>query len=119
MPFSYPLLSADGPRLIERGRIIPTTANNQMGAMLAKWLGVDDSDLPIIFPGIENFSSRTLGFEWLATTDLHGAGHGGVLQPLRARAKASAKALLAGGRLVCCGLPAEPGRASRAPRAPA
>lgn len=58
----YPLLSLDGPRLIERGRVIPTTSNNQMAATLARWLGVDGSDLPLVFPGIGNFPTPTLGF---------------------------------------------------------
>lgn len=58
----YPVLELDGDQAIQRGRLIPTTSNNQMGATLAKWLGVDAGDLPTIFPGIGNFASPTLGF---------------------------------------------------------
>ena len=59
---TYPLLELDGPAAVNRGRIIPTTSTNQYGATFAKWLGVPDADLPTIFPGLGNFSSRTLDF---------------------------------------------------------
>jgi hypothetical protein len=45
-----------------RGRWIPTTASDQVGATLAKWFGVADVDLPTVFPNIGNFSTSDLGF---------------------------------------------------------
>lgn len=44
------------------GRIIPTLAVDQYGATLAKWMGVEDSDLNAIFPNLHMFNQRDLGF---------------------------------------------------------
>jgi uncharacterized protein (DUF1501 family) len=38
-----------------RGQFIPTTAVDQFSASLARWMGVADTDLPTIFPNIDNF----------------------------------------------------------------
>lgn len=40
-----------------RGEFIPTTAVEQMSATLARWMGVSDADLPMIFPNIGNFTN--------------------------------------------------------------
>jgi uncharacterized protein (DUF1501 family) len=40
-----------------RGQFIPTTAVEQFSATLARWMGVPDAELPVIFPNIDNFSS--------------------------------------------------------------
>ncbi|MCK7594766.1 DUF1501 domain-containing protein [Pseudomarimonas salicorniae] len=40
-----------------RGQFLPTTAVDQLGATLARWMGVADSDLPSIFANIDNFAS--------------------------------------------------------------
>jgi uncharacterized protein (DUF1501 family) len=40
-----------------RGEFIPTTAVEQMSATLARWMGVSDADLPLIFPNIGNFTN--------------------------------------------------------------
>lgn len=58
----YPVLELNGPMTTGRGRLIPTTSVQQMGATLATWLGVTDSSLDAIFPGLGNFDARTLGF---------------------------------------------------------
>ena len=39
----------------QRGQFIPTTAVDQLGATLARWMGVSDVDIPTIFPNIDNF----------------------------------------------------------------
>ena len=39
-----------------RGQFLPTTAVDQFAATLARWMGVSDSDLPTIFPNIDNFT---------------------------------------------------------------
>lgn len=44
------------------GRLIPTTANEQYAATLAKWIGIDEADLDTIFPYLKNFPIKTLGF---------------------------------------------------------
>ncbi|MBS0569606.1 MAG: DUF1501 domain-containing protein [Proteobacteria bacterium] len=44
------------------GRIIPTTAVDQYAATLAKWFGITDSDIGLVFPNLGNFSTKYLGF---------------------------------------------------------
>ncbi len=44
------------------GRFIPKIATDQYGATLAKWMGIDDTDLNEIFPHLQNFTTRDLGF---------------------------------------------------------
>jgi uncharacterized protein (DUF1501 family) len=46
----------------DNGRIIPTLAVDQYGATLARWLGVEDSDLNNIFPNLHMFNQRDIGF---------------------------------------------------------
>jgi uncharacterized protein (DUF1501 family) len=47
----------------ERGQYIPTTSVNQIGATLARWMGVTDTTaLNAMFPQLTNFSSSNLGF---------------------------------------------------------
>ncbi|MCU1290094.1 MAG: hypothetical protein JWN60_2323 [Acidobacteria bacterium] len=62
-----PSLILDGPDDADhgtgsRGRWIPTTSVEQYAATLAKWYGLPDSDLPEVFPNIENFPVKNLGF---------------------------------------------------------
>lgn len=58
----YPVLELDGVDAVGRGRMVPTTSVNQMGATLAQWFGVSASGLEAIFPGLGNFNQQTLGF---------------------------------------------------------
>jgi uncharacterized protein (DUF1501 family) len=63
----YPTLQMNGPDDADngtnaRGRWIPTTAVEQYAATLARWYGLSDSDLPIVFPNIGNFPTNDLGF---------------------------------------------------------
>lgn len=59
---SYPDLTLNGPDDIGAGRILPTTANEQFAATLARWFGVGESDLDLMFPHLSRFDSRDLGF---------------------------------------------------------
>lgn len=39
----------------DKGRIIPSTAQDQLNASLCRWFGVDDALMPTIFPNLANF----------------------------------------------------------------
>jgi uncharacterized protein (DUF1501 family) len=59
----FPALALAGPNDADnRGRWIPTTAVDQYGATLAKWLGVSAANMPTVFPNIGNFATSDLGF---------------------------------------------------------
>lgn len=40
-----------------RGEFIPTMAVEQMSATMARWMGISNADLPLIFPNIDTFAS--------------------------------------------------------------
>ena len=59
---NYPVLQLEGGQSVGRGRMLPTTSVQQYGATIAKWMGVDDAKMKAIFPGIETFNNKNLGF---------------------------------------------------------
>jgi uncharacterized protein (DUF1501 family) len=60
---TFPTLALGGPDDTDnRGRWIPTTSVEQYAATLAKWYGLADSDLPLVFPLIGRFATPNLGF---------------------------------------------------------
>ncbi len=63
----FPTLTFNGPDDADsgpnaRGRWIPTTSVEQYAATLAKWFGLQQEDMPLVFPKIVNFSVWDLGF---------------------------------------------------------
>ena len=58
----YPLLQIGGPLDVGGGRLIPGISADQYAATLASWFGIDDVDLDIVAPSIDNFAVRDLGF---------------------------------------------------------
>ena len=44
------------------GRWIPTTSVDQYGATLSSWFGASNADLDYIFPNLNRFASRNVGF---------------------------------------------------------
>lgn len=52
------------PHQIGNGSLLPETSVDQLGATLARWLGVADGQLGDVFPNLMNFdaSRRNLGF---------------------------------------------------------
>jgi len=59
----WPSLILDGDNDFNKGRMIPTTSVEQIGATIAKWMGVtSDSAMDYIFPNLANFTVQDLGF---------------------------------------------------------
>lgn len=57
-----PKISVDADDQVGRGRLLPSTSVDEYSATLAKWLGVEAGEIPIISPNIANFNSPDLGF---------------------------------------------------------
>lgn len=59
----WPSLILDGDNDFNKGRMIPTTSVEQIGATIAKWMGVkSESAMNHIFPNLTHFSVQDLGF---------------------------------------------------------
>ncbi len=59
----FPTLVNSGPDDADtRGRFIPTTSVEMFAATLARWYGVSQADIPLVFPFINNFPTSDLGF---------------------------------------------------------
>jgi hypothetical protein len=59
----FPTLLGSGPDDADtRGRFIPTSSVDMFAATLASWYGVATSDIPLVFPNINNFPTSNLGF---------------------------------------------------------
>jgi len=65
----YPSLFAGNPLDTGRGRLIPTTSIDSYFAELACWFGVNTTDLPKIFPNIENFYDINSGINPIGFMD--------------------------------------------------
>ena len=59
---TFPALVVGGPDDTSTGRWIPTVAVDQFAATMAKWFGVDSSDMSYVFPNLSRFNGPDLGF---------------------------------------------------------
>ena len=59
---TYPVTGIGHDLDIGSGSLLPTTSVDQYGATLATWFGVPDAQLADVFPNINNFAKRDLGF---------------------------------------------------------
>jgi uncharacterized protein (DUF1501 family) len=60
---TFPTLALQGPDdTSNRGVWIPTTSLDQYAATMASWFGVSDTDLPTVFPNLNNFTQKKLAF---------------------------------------------------------
>lgn len=59
---ALPSVSVNGPDDVGQGRLLPTTAVDQLGATLASWMGVGAADLAGVMPQIVNYSQRDMGY---------------------------------------------------------
>jgi uncharacterized protein (DUF1501 family) len=68
-PYPTLVLGANGPDDTDtRGRWIPTSSVDQYGATLAKWFGLDDTQVGQVFPNLGSFpAGPDLGFMGTAT----------------------------------------------------
>ncbi len=53
----YPVVGANQANDVGAGRLIPTTAVEQYGGTLARWMGLSDSQVRDVFPNFGNFGS--------------------------------------------------------------
>ncbi len=56
------LVTGTGDDTDIRGRFIPSVSVDQYAATLARWYGLSATDLPLVFPNINNFNGSDLGF---------------------------------------------------------
>ncbi len=64
---TLPTLQLDGPDDYDRGsgatgRWIPTLSIDEYCATLARWFGLGEAELDAVFPNLDRFSTRNLGF---------------------------------------------------------
>ncbi|WP_367873150.1 DUF1501 domain-containing protein [Luteolibacter sp. Populi] len=59
---NFPVLQVNGPDDTSTGRWIPTTSVDEYSATFAKWFGVDQAHMPVVFPNVGRFGNPDLGF---------------------------------------------------------
>jgi uncharacterized protein (DUF1501 family) len=58
-PMEYPLFNVPGNF---RGALLPNNSMDQYGNTLARWFGLSDADASDVFPNLDRFAPRNLGF---------------------------------------------------------
>ena len=59
---AMPNLQINGPDDIGEGRIMPRIGVDQFAATLAKWFGLNPTEVGQVFPNVQNFQASDLGF---------------------------------------------------------
>ncbi|MBS1795143.1 MAG: DUF1501 domain-containing protein [Acidobacteria bacterium] len=60
---TFPSMTISAPHFMDsRGVLVPSVSLAQYGATLANWFGVADAQLDAVFPALQNFGVRNLGF---------------------------------------------------------
>ena len=59
---AYPVLSINGPVDVGGGRMIPAVSSDQYAATLARWFGVNETNMAKVTPSIAAFPVKDLGF---------------------------------------------------------
>ncbi len=59
---TMPQLANNSSDTVENNRIIPSSSVDQYSATLARWFGLNASELNSVFPNLGNFASSDLGF---------------------------------------------------------
>ena len=60
--FPQTSISADNPRDIGSGSLIPNISVDQYAATLARWFGLSPAEITAVFPNLANFPVQDLGF---------------------------------------------------------
>jgi hypothetical protein len=60
--FHPTIYGAGNPADIGQGNLIPGFSVDQYAATFAHWLGVSDTNLPLVLPNVGNFSPNYLSF---------------------------------------------------------
>ncbi|HEY0461928.1 MAG TPA: DUF1501 domain-containing protein [Pyrinomonadaceae bacterium] len=59
----FPTLAVNGgDDISNRGRFLPTVSVEMYAATMARWFGLTDTELPLVFPYLNNFPVSNLGF---------------------------------------------------------
>lgn len=58
----FPTVALGSADDVGLGRLLPSTSVNEYAAVMGRWMGLSNSELTTVLPGLSNFSSTNLGF---------------------------------------------------------
>lgn len=59
---NFPVTALGTPEDVGSGRLLPTTSVTQHAATLGRWMGLSDTELLAALPGLDQFTTRNLGY---------------------------------------------------------